>query len=160
MSDLRNCDGCSVRQEAPDRREFVTRTFLAAVGALVSTACGDGEIGGLFAPGMAPPLPAPLLVVLGSFPALATVGGIARVDPATTRPIAVVRTGASTYLALSMICTHQQFQPIQILPGGFVCPNHGAEFNAAGERTGGPQTSDLREYTVALNEIAGTLTIT
>lgn len=43
--------------------------------------------------------------------------------------------------------------------GGFECPNHGARFDAQGRWTGGQRASDLAEYGVTLDALAGTLTV-
>ncbi len=146
----------------PTRREFVSSAVLASVAAFLG-ACGDGNIGGVTGPGggSAPPPPGgSLLVTLADFTALASDGGIARVDGATSVPIAVTRVDASTYLAFSMICPHAGYRPIGITAGGFECPNHGARFAADGGWVGGQRTRDLRQYTVSHDAVAGTLTIT
>jgi Rieske Fe-S protein len=140
-----------------DRRSFLSTAFIASVGALFLDACGDGEIG-LTGP-QAGALPEPVIVTLASFPALATVGGIARVDNGTNRPIAVVCTAIDTYVAVTMICAHQGYRPIEIVGGRFICPNHGAEYAATGEWTGGQRANNLRQYSVAYDAVAGTLTI-
>lgn len=147
----------------PSRRRFVTGALLASVGAFLA-ACGDGNIGGVSGPvdsGTTPPPPTggPLVITLAGFAALGANGGIARVDANTSRPIAVTRVNAGTYLAFSMVCPHAGFKPIDIVAGGFECPNHGAQFSANGDWTGGQRTTDLRQYTVVFNAGAGTLTI-
>ena len=148
---------CDTACPLHDRRSFLSTAFLASVGAVLLEACGDGEIG-LTGP-QAGALAEPLVVTLASFPALATVGGIARVDSGTNRPIAVVRTAADTYVAVTMICAHQGYRPIEIVGGRFICPNHGAEYAATGEWTGGQRANNLRRYSVAFDAVAGTLTI-
>jgi Rieske Fe-S protein len=151
---------CVWWRESPDRRAFIARSVLASVAALLSQACGDGQIGGLAPEGEAPPpVGGTLVVTLADFPALGAVGGIARVDEGTASPIAVARLGTSSYAAFSMICPHAGYRPIGIVTGGFKCPNHGAEFAADGSWTGGQRTRDLRSYTVAHDAGAGTLTI-
>ncbi|MCC7000849.1 MAG: Rieske (2Fe-2S) protein [Gemmatimonadaceae bacterium] len=149
---------CEAACPLHDRRSFLSKAFLASVGAVLLDACGDGQIG-VTGP-QAGALPEPLVVTLSAFPALAAVGGIARVDGGGSRPIAVVRTATDTYVAVTMICTHAGYRPIEIVSGRFICPNHGAEFSATGGWTGGQRTSDLRQYTVALDTVAGTITIT
>jgi Rieske Fe-S protein len=117
----------------------------------------------------APPAPPPpatpvangtgLVVTIASVPALAAVGGIARVDGNTSNPIALVCTAPSTYLALSMICPHQG-ATIDIQSGAFICPRHGARFAADGTWTGGQRTSSLRMLASTYDAAAGTVTIT
>jgi thiosulfate dehydrogenase [quinone] large subunit len=126
---------------------------LAAVGAFLA-ACGGGDSN----PTAPPPGGTSVTVTLASFPALAAVGGIARVTTTGT-PIAVVRSGPATYRAFSMVCPHQG-TTIGITATGFRCPNHGATFNANGGWIGGERTSGLVEFTVTSNATAGTITIT
>lgn len=152
------CTGCT--RHDPRRRDFVTSMLLATVGSYFATACGDGVIGGPLGPGNAT-LPEPLVVNIGDFPELATVGGTARVDPNTpSRPIAVTRTAAFSFVALSMICPHQRFKPIQIVSFGFQCPNHGAQFDEVGNWVGGQNTRDLVSYDAVYDPGTDTLTIT
>ena len=141
---MSECSSCS-------RREFVATGALATVGALLA-ACGGGDSGPT-SPGTVN-----LTITPANFPALAAVGGIAQVSTSGS-PVAVVRTGATTYRAFSMVCTHQG-TTINITSTGFRCPNHGATFNANGAWTGGQQTSGLFELTVTSNTSAGTITIT
>ncbi len=74
-----------------------------------------------------------LAVTIADWPALANVGGVAgSVGSLNFNPVAVVRTGASTFAAFSLICPHNQFY-VQVINGqSFRCPNHGALFNANG----------------------------
>jgi cytochrome b6-f complex iron-sulfur subunit len=144
------CGGCGV-----DRRAFLSKSAMLVAGSLLAASCGDGEIGGVLGPGGT----TGLVVTLADFPALATVGGTARVDGGSSRPVAVTRTGAATFVALSMICPHAGYRPIQITSAGFVCPNHGAEFEADGNWVGGQNTRDLSRFTVVFDAGAGTLTI-
>lgn len=138
------CTSCS-------RRDFLTAGTLTAVGAVLA-ACGGGD--------GAPTAPANvnLTVRVVDFPSLSAVGGIARVTT-TGVPVAVVRSGADSFRAFSMVCPHQG-STISISGTGFRCPNHGATFNANGAWTGGERTSGLSEFTVTSNTNAGTITIT
>ncbi|MEK0431562.1 MAG: hypothetical protein RL139_1366 [Gemmatimonadota bacterium] len=181
MTDCRTtCSLAAAEPADPSRRRFVSAALLASVGAFL-VACGDGNIGGVTGPGHScpaaltdddddddgggtgagcgtPPPAGGLVVTLASFAALAADGGIARVDNGTTGPIAAVRVNATTYRAFSMACTHAG-TTVNIVGGGFSCPNHGAQFAATGAVTRGPATTALREYTVTLNAAAGTITI-
>jgi Rieske Fe-S protein len=100
-----------------------------------------------------------LLVTLLSVPALAAVGGIARVDGNTSKPVALVHATQGTYVALSMVCPHQG-ATISIQSGGFICPRHGARFSSTGAWTGGQPTSSLRVLASTYDATAGTVTIT
>lgn len=155
--------GCACGAAAPcdgvSRREFVARSTLAAVAAFLA-ACGDGQIGAYVstAPGSTPGNRAGLTVRVADFPALANVGGIARVDGGVGIPVALVRTGASSFAAFSMVCPHQG-TTINIAGSGFKCPNHGATFDASGANIGGQQSSSLASFTATFDAAAGTVTI-
>lgn len=141
------------------RRDFLSRSTLAAVAALLASACGTGAdilaarnrsgAGTLGAGG--------ITLQLASFPALAQVGGIARADT-VAGPIALVRTSQSAIAAFSMICPHQG-STINIQGSGFLCPNHGARFDAAGQWTGGQPTSNLASYPVTFDATTGVMTV-
>lgn len=163
------CDGSCLRGHAApdtdalttlDRRDFLTKSFLTAVAGVLAgsvTACGQG----LWADN--PTAPTGLAgggttLQLANFPALANVGGIVRVDGGTGTPLAVARTGASTFVAVSMVCTHQG-TTVNIVNGGFTCPNHGAMFAADGHWTGGQVTTNLVTYPVVYDQVTGTLQI-
>src|SRR5579871_2899562 len=134
------CANCSAaRPGGVDRRTFLSAATLAAVAAVLE-ACSGG--GATFFTG---PSGGTLTVSLSSFPALATVGGVARVDGGNGAPTALVRTGASTFRGLTMICTHQGSTIDVVNNSSFRCPNHGALFNSAGVNTGGQSTSNRSE---------------
>jgi cytochrome b6-f complex iron-sulfur subunit len=145
------------------RRQFLTQAALAAVAAVLTAACGDGEIAGVpygATPEQPPPvLPTGFTIRIADFPALSTVGGTARVDGNTSNPIAVTRTGTASFVALSMICPHAGYKPINIVSSGFRCPNHGAQFDSTGNWTGGQRTKDLQSYPTAYTASTGSLTI-
>ena len=91
-----------------NRREFLSRAAVAAAAALVAVDCGDGQIGPPSHGGAGgdpnAPVGGPVTITISQFPGLATVGKI--VDIGHER--AVVRTGDTTFLGLSRICTHEQ----------------------------------------------------
>src|SRR5581483_8576393 len=102
------CSGCLVtdptRAGAPHasiaegigRRTFLVQSgILAAMAALA--ACGASN------DATAPTLPANSSIDLANYPALANVGGVALVS-ISGAPVAIVRTGTSTFLALSRVC--------------------------------------------------------
>ncbi len=95
---------CACAAKLP-RRDFLSRGLVGAVGALITTACGDGDIGGTYP---TDPFPAqPMTVRITDFPALATIRGIARADGNSATPVALVCTAAGEYAAMSMVCPHQ-----------------------------------------------------
>ena len=150
--------GADFLVRGPSRREFLSQSVLAAMAAFLASSCGDGQIGG--AGSLAPIVIGEAFTIrIADFPALQSVGGIARVDGSSSNPIAVSRIGANSFVALSMICPHAGYRPISIVSGGFRCPNHGALFANDGNWTGGQRTRDLQSYPTTYNAGAGTLTI-
>lgn len=148
------------------RREFLSQATLAAVGAVLA-ACSGGGGSDVLAPtggGAGNPAPQPgtsggsLTVTRASFPALSAVGGIAAVGNLGVKPVAVVRDGESSYVALSRICTHASCN-IGIVSGGFQCPCHGSRFNSSGAVTQGPAESALQRFNVVVSADGATLTI-
>ncbi len=141
------------------RRDFISSATLAAVAALLTTACGTGADilaarnrstpGTLSAGG--------ITLRLSDYPALAQVGGIARADT-TAGPIALVRAATSTVAAFSMICPHQG-ATINIQGNGFVCPNHFAQFSATGQWLGGQPTTNLVSYPTTYDSATGLITV-
>ncbi|MFM8602579.1 MAG: ubiquinol-cytochrome c reductase iron-sulfur subunit [Gemmatimonadota bacterium] len=163
MSDC--TQSCPLHTHAVDqeRRRFLSAALAASVLGVLA-ACGDGDVGGVSGPGDNPPpgggggTPTGLVVSLANFSALGTNGGIARVDGGVGTPTAVLRVSATSYRAFSMVCPHQG-TTVNIVSGGFSCPNHGATFSSTGEVTNGPATRGLTERSVTFNASAGTLTI-
>ncbi len=163
------CEECKARAAnvsesgALDRREFVTRSALAAIGALLVSACGGGSdstaptgnIGGGTSGGAS----GSLSVQVSSFPALATVGGIARVDGGQGTPVAAVRTSSTTFAAFSLVCPHFGCT-VGITGTSFQCPCHGARFSSSGQWTGGQPTGNLTSLNASYDATSGTLTIT
>jgi Rieske Fe-S protein len=146
------CQGCM------GRREFVSRSTLLAVTAVLA-ACG-GPIPGVdnpVGPGGTSSGGNSLTLKISDYPALANPGGIVRVNT-NQGPVAVVRETTSTFAAFSMICPHAG-SIINIYGSGFVCPNHGARFNAQGQWTGGQRTSNLYSIPVSYDATAGTVTL-
>ncbi len=161
-----SCAGCSCgRTEANtgnplSRREFVARSTLAAVAAVLAGACGDGIIGAtgpVGTPGNGAGGATVSTFRLSDLPALANVGGIAAAN-AGGAPIALVRTGATTVAAFSLACPHQG-TTVTIVGSGFRCPNHGATFTSAGTWSGGQQTGNLTSLGATLDVAAGTITV-
>jgi Rieske Fe-S protein len=151
MSDVRVCEHpCAL-----GRREFLGAAALTAL-AVLETACGDGQIGGT-APNDTT-TGQTLVVTVANFAALATVGGAARVDGGNGRPVALVRTSATTFSAFSLVCTHEG-STVGITQNGFLCPNHGARFAFTGVWQGGQETSNLKALSNTFDAAAGTVTV-
>ena len=142
-----------VSDPAPiDRRGFLEQTArLAAISVLVGAGgCAVGSPTG-------PSLSQPLTLSLADYPALASSGGVQRINTGGS-PIAVVNLGGGAYTALSLVCPHQG-STVQWTGSAFVCPNHGARFASDGHWTGGQPTSNLVEYPTSFDAAAGTVTV-
>lgn len=144
----RPCAACGV-----SRRTFLSAATLAAVAALLDGCSSLTGPSGFGAGG------GPITVRLSNYAALSSVGGVARVDGGSGSPTALVRTGASTFQALSMVCTHQGFT-IDIAGSGFICPNHGAQYSKSGAWIGGQPASQLQLFGSTYDAVAGTVVIT
>jgi Rieske Fe-S protein len=140
-------------QAVSDRREFLTVSAASVLTVLLTDACGGS--GGGDAGVVAGPVS--FSVQVSSYPALANVGGIARVDNGNI-PIGVVRTGADTFAAFFLICPHRGCT-VGINGSSFRCPCHGATFASTGLWTGGQQTSNLAAFSTSYDATTDTLTI-
>ncbi len=154
--DTTKCSGCAVStaRETVSRRDFVSMATLSAV-AVTLAACGGG--GGGDVTGPIPPGVGEVTIRLADFPALATVGGIAKVR--NSPPVAMTRTSTGL-IAFSMSCTHQGTTVTINTDGTIFCSNHGAEFNSQGIRTGGQRTSNLVRLPVVVDAGGVNATVT
>jgi cytochrome b6-f complex iron-sulfur subunit len=132
------------------RRTFLAQTALLAAAAVLAACAGGADA-------TAPNLSGQATVKVSDYPALATVGGIALVSIQSS-PFAIVRTGTSSFAALSRVCPHQG-SIVNQSGSGFLCPNHGAQFSANGTWIGGQPTSSLHSYATTYDAAAGTVTI-
>ena len=148
------CGRCSAAALPGAGSEIGRRTFLAQSALLAAAAalaaCGVSDA-------TAPELTGQASIKVTDYPALSSVGGIAMVTIQGS-PLAIVRTGTSTYVALSRICPHAG-STVNQSGSGFLCPNHGAQFSANGTWVGGQRTSNLRSYPTSYDATSGTLTI-
>jgi cytochrome b6-f complex iron-sulfur subunit len=132
------------------RRTFLVQSAMFAAAAALA-ACGAS------ADATGPTISGTTTVNVNSHTELATVGGIALVT-VSGAPLAIVRTGASSFLALSRVCPHQGTL-VNPSGTGFLCPNHGARFTSTGVWNGGQPTSNLHSYATTYDAATGTLTI-
>jgi thiosulfate dehydrogenase [quinone] large subunit len=131
-----------------DRRKFITLSaYAAAATALAACAVADSTA----------PTTLGATVKVSDYSALANIGGVVTTNISGS-PVAIVRTGATTFITLSGVCPHQG-STVNATSTGFRCPNHGATFNATGTWTGGQRTSSLRSYPTTYDAATGTLTI-
>lgn len=136
-----------------DRRDFLTSATLASVAALLAACSGAGLTGTDVTPG-----PSSITVKLSDFSSLGVVGGMAAVGTVNVSPVAIVRTGQSSYIALSRICTHQTCV-IDLVSNGFSCPCHGSRFNSQGSVVNGPATRPLSRLSAVLSADGTSLTV-
>lgn len=134
-----------------DRRGFLTQSMLAAA-ALALAACGTDGI-----TGSSSPTTVGASIKLSDYSSLSTVGGVALVT-LKGAPLAIVRTGTDTFIALSRTCPHEGAL-VASTSNGFSCPRHGATFSKTGTWTGGQRTSSMRSYTATYDATAGTITV-
>ena len=134
-----------------DRREFLEQ-LIAVTGLAGLAACAASV--------PTAPTIATFTIHVADFPTLASTGGIAVVDNGTRsgEPVAVARTGTSTFVALSLVCPHRG-ATVEIVGNAFYCPGHGATFAADGSWTGGQPTSNLGSYRTTYDAVNGTLQI-
>ena len=133
------------------RREFLTHTSgllsLAALAQLVES-CSKNAV----SPKPAANFTIDLTTTANS--ALKTVGGFI-----LSQGIYIIRTGQSTYIGLSSICTHAGCQVnYSSSSKEFSCPCHGGLYDSTGKVIGGPPPSPLAQYQVVLS--GTTLTVT
>lgn len=83
-----------------------------------------------------------LSVKLKRIPELAEIGGSVGVGSIKGKPVAITRTGKSSYIAFSLNCPHQGVKVSKNV-NGWVCGAHGSEFEADGSLILGPATTSL-----------------
>lgn len=83
-----------------------------------------------------------LSVKLKTIPELSEIGGSVGVGNVKGKPVAITRTGATTYIAFSLNCPHQGVK-LSRAESGWVCKAHGSEFEADGDLVLGPATTRL-----------------
>lgn len=116
-------------EDCLSRRDFLA-TAAGAAGLIVLSGCGDGTIGA--------PFPSLIVIAVADFPGLANVGQLVKVGEVH----AAKRTGAATFDAFSMRCTHQGCV-IDIVSGqSFDCPCHRSRFANDGSVINGPNTGE------------------
>lgn len=86
---------------------------------------------------------------LAKVPALAAVGASLVVPSAH---VMVIRIDATTFRALSNVCTHAGCGIYQYTNERLRCQCHGSEFDNRGKNLVGPAQDPLREFPVAMND--------
>jgi Rieske Fe-S protein len=86
-------------------------------------------------------------------PGMKKVGGVVNLGTVKGAPVALVRTGANSYKALNLKCTHQGVT-VKASGSGWSCPAHGSAFAADGAVTKGPASKPLATLRT---KVAGTM---
>jgi Rieske Fe-S protein len=141
-----------------DRRAFLARAGGAAAVAAIA-ACGDGLVS---SPGFRPGgIITSFTITVGDIPELATPNVLVRVGPDGF--VAAKRTGAATFEAFDMRCTHQGCLVNITSDQRFLCPCHGSRFANDGSVVNGPFTGEsigpLNELPTSYNPATDQLTI-
>lgn len=151
------CTGCEMAAASAGhigRREFLSRSALAALATALAACGGGASSAGPTGPGNV----SSSTIKISDYPALATVGGVAYVS-ISGAPIAIVRTSSTSVAAFSRVCPHQG-SIVGATQGIFYCPGHGAQFDLnTGAWIGGQRTSSLRAFNATLDQTAGTVTV-
>jgi Rieske Fe-S protein len=97
-----------------------------------------------------------LSVKLSGVPQLAKVGGSVRIGLIKKIPVAIARTGPSTYVAFNLSCPHQGVIVDQT-PEGWVCSAHLSKFEPDGDLVLGPATTGLRRVPIKVSKGVATV---
>ncbi len=149
------CGGCDggealTAESAVDRRSFLVQGAVSAA-LLALAACSLDATAPNFGKSIGPS------INVADYPELASTGGVLLAG-LNGRPVAIVRTGDTSFLALSRICPHQG-GTIGTYGSGFACPVHGARFDQSGHWTGGQPTTNMRTFSTSYDVSTDTLTI-
>ena len=139
--------------ECMNRREFLTTAATASAG-LVAIACGDGTVSGI--PGETLQIPTgPVAITVGDHPELATNDNFVRVMSS----IAVKRTGTASFVALSLVCTHEGCGVAITTNTQLDCPCHFSRFDGEGAVVRGPADRALGRFNTSYDPSTDVLTI-
>jgi Rieske Fe-S protein len=73
--------------------------------------------------------------------------------------ILLVRQSATTYLAVSMSCTHQGCEVDPPRNGVMNCPCHGSQFDLSGTNIAGPAPTPLKRYEATFDPASNTMVV-
>jgi Rieske Fe-S protein len=73
--------------------------------------------------------------------------------------ILLVRQSATTYLAVSMSCTHQGCEVDPPRNGVMTCPCHGSQFDLSGTNLAGPAPTPLKRYEATFDPVARPISV-
>ncbi|MEY2837112.1 MAG: hypothetical protein RLZ46_494 [Actinomycetota bacterium] len=97
-----------------------------------------------------------LTIKLKDISKVVAVGASAAIGEVKSRPVALLRTGASTFKAFTLLCPHQGVTVIK-QEDGWYCDAHGSKFRVNGSLTNGPATRGLPSIPVRVSK--GVITI-
>jgi Rieske Fe-S protein len=119
----------------------------ATIAALTTlfAACGDSPV---------EPPTGKVDVKVGDFAGFATMNKLVLVDNVR----AAKRTGDATFVAFSRLCTHEG-TPVDLSGTGFICFNHGSQFDNNGHVTMGPAAQALPTLATSYDAATDILTI-
>jgi Rieske Fe-S protein len=149
----------SIYEKPISRRAFCVTTCqaasLAALGGILGTllqACTQTNN-----PADVPSMPTINSTVSNGTIAITTASGspIASVGSAAivqygSGSLLIAHTAASTFIAVSAICTHQGCLITGYSGGSYSCPCHGSTFNTNGQVTRGPATANLKTFATSV----------
>ena len=95
-------------------------------------------------------------VKLKDLPELAEIGGSVSIGNVKGKPVAITRTGPSSYIAFSLNCPHQGVK-VSREGMGWKCNAHGSEFEADGDLVLGPATSRLPRVPIKVSRGVATV---
>ena len=84
-----------------------------------------------------------------SYNALNTVGKYI-----TINKVVIARISATSFAAVTQICSHQGQEQIVYNGSGFYCPVHGASFSITGAKTNNVSSKDITAYQTALTNVS------
>lgn len=140
----------------PSRRQFLATMCGAAVLAVAGPALLADEAQA--ASGIKRRKDGSVVITVARVPSLQKVGSRVLLGTVKGAPVAVIRTGADSFEALNLRCTHQgvTVNPDSI---GWLCPAHGSQFALDGALVQGPAQSSLATVRTSWNAQKGTLTV-
>jgi Rieske Fe-S protein len=97
-----------------------------------------------------------LSIRVKDIPKVVGVGSSVQIGKVKGQPVALFRTGPSTFAAFSLLCPHQGVTLTQDA-SGWVCQAHGSRFEKDGALNFGPATTDLPAVPVRVSK--GVVTI-
>lgn len=138
-------------QERINRNEFLKNLGLKGA-ALVAVYCAGNILTGCQNDSGVAPLAADIVLDLTDtkYAALKSNNGYVVLS---AQNVVIARTNVGTYVAVTLICSHEQRKEITYRSGEFYCTAHGARFDNAGK---GLNTEGKKGLTVYTTSLSGT----